>query len=172
MVQGTLKSYNAAKGWGFINYNGSDVFLHYKDIEGPPPKEGDILTFTTAPSEKDPSKLIAKNVTGGTCGGAFQGVVEKFIDFKGYGFILYEGQQIFVYHSDVVDGTALRDGDKVYFDMVPNDKDPSKMMAKNVAGGSGRPWHNKGGGKGDMFSMMMKMMGMGPYGKGKGKGKK
>ena len=29
--QGTVKSFNVVKGWGFIVYEGADVFVHIKD---------------------------------------------------------------------------------------------------------------------------------------------
>ena len=29
--QGTVKSFNAIKGWGFIVYQGADVFVHIRD---------------------------------------------------------------------------------------------------------------------------------------------
>ncbi|CAE8662184.1 unnamed protein product [Polarella glacialis] len=66
------------------------------------------------------------------------------------------------------------EGDKVWFDIVPGEKDPSKTAAKNVVGGSGYPMgkgYDKGYGKGygkDMWGMMP-MWGYGGFG-GKGFG--
>lgn len=61
-----------------------------------------------------------------------EGIVTKWVDKKGYGFIGVEGQKdVFVHYSDVkMDGfVSLRDGQKVEFDLEETDKGP---RAKNV----------------------------------------
>lgn len=62
-VQGTVKWFNAKKGFGFIEQEeGEDVFVHYSAIETPGFKtleEGEKVTFEV---EKNDKGLSAKNV--------------------------------------------------------------------------------------------------------------
>ncbi|HTP81087.1 MAG TPA: cold-shock protein [Bacteroidota bacterium] len=64
MEKGTVKWFNAAKGYGFISRpNGEDVFVHFKAIVGEGYKtlnEGDNVEFEV---EKGPKGLQAANVT-------------------------------------------------------------------------------------------------------------
>ncbi|CAE8635580.1 unnamed protein product, partial [Polarella glacialis] len=136
--QGNLKSFNQASGFGFITSGEVDYLFHRTDIQGKPPKEGDVLSFDIAPSKKDPSKMEAKNVTGGTAGGNTVGTVKFFNEAKGYGFIEDDGVSHFLHATDISGGTPM-EGDKVWFDIVPSEKDPAKTAAKNVVGGSGYP---------------------------------
>jgi CspA family cold shock protein len=63
MEQGTVKWFNAAKGFGFIaRSSGEDVFVHFKAITGNGYKslnEGDKVEFEV---EKGPKGLQATNV--------------------------------------------------------------------------------------------------------------
>jgi CspA family cold shock protein len=63
MEQGTVKWFNAAKGYGFIQrQGGEDVFVHYRAIVGDGYKslnEGDRVQFEV---EKGPKGLQAANV--------------------------------------------------------------------------------------------------------------
>ncbi|MBI1804224.1 MAG: cold-shock protein [Ignavibacteriae bacterium] len=63
MEQGTVKWFNAAKGYGFISrQTGEDVFVHFKAIVGDGYKtlnEGDKVQFDV---EKGPKGLQAANV--------------------------------------------------------------------------------------------------------------
>jgi cold shock protein len=64
MEQGTVKWFNAAKGFGFISREGGeDVFVHFKSIVGEGYKslnEGDKVQFEV---EKGPKGLQATKVT-------------------------------------------------------------------------------------------------------------
>ncbi|MCX5897340.1 MAG: cold-shock protein [Proteobacteria bacterium] len=64
MENGTVKWFNEAKGFGFIERSsGEDVFVHYSAIEGNGHKslnEGDSVTFEV---QKGPKGLQAVNVT-------------------------------------------------------------------------------------------------------------
>jgi len=64
MEKGTVKWFNGAKGFGFIQRpGGEDVFVHYKAISGDGYKnlnEGDQVEFDV---EKGPKGLTATNVS-------------------------------------------------------------------------------------------------------------
>ena len=64
METGTVKWFNAAKGFGFISRpGGEDVFVHFKAIKGDGYKnlnEGDAVEFEV---EKGPKGLQASNVS-------------------------------------------------------------------------------------------------------------
>lgn len=62
MQNGIVKWFNSGKGFGFIESDGSDFFVHFKEIQGNGFRslnEGDKVTFESAKSPKGP---IAKNV--------------------------------------------------------------------------------------------------------------
>jgi cold shock protein len=56
MPTGTVKFFNADRGFGFIQREGGDdVFVHYSNIEGEGHRslnEGDRVEFVTAPGRK------------------------------------------------------------------------------------------------------------------------
>ena len=67
MCQGTVKWFNAEKGYGFIanDEGGDDVIVHFSAIvmDGYRRlKEGQKVTFETEPDPKNPEKLRAINV--------------------------------------------------------------------------------------------------------------
>jgi len=61
MVQGTVKWFNAAKGFGFIEReDASDVFVHFSAIKGDGYKsldEGDNVTFDVEDGDKGPTAV-------------------------------------------------------------------------------------------------------------------
>ena len=63
-VQGTVKWFNDAKGFGFIEREeGDDVFVHFSEIQGDGFKsltEGDKVEFEVVQAQKGPQ---AENVT-------------------------------------------------------------------------------------------------------------
>ncbi len=64
MENGTVKWFNAAKGYGFISREGGeDVFVHFKEIVGDGYKslnEGDVVQFEVG---RGPKGLQATNVS-------------------------------------------------------------------------------------------------------------
>ncbi|MDD6994658.1 MAG: cold-shock protein [Candidatus Borkfalkiaceae bacterium] len=67
MSQGTVKWFNAEKGYGFIasDEGGDDVFVHYSAIQAEgyrSLKEGQKVSYETETDPKNPNKLRAVNV--------------------------------------------------------------------------------------------------------------
>ena len=67
MYTGTVKWFNAEKGFGFIanDNGGEDVFVHFSAIQSDGFKtldEGQKVSFDTEPDPKNSSKLRAVNV--------------------------------------------------------------------------------------------------------------
>ena len=68
MNNGTVKWFNAEKGYGFISNDetGEDVFVHFSAIQIDGFKtlaEGQKVNFETEADPRDPGKLRAVNVT-------------------------------------------------------------------------------------------------------------
>jgi CspA family cold shock protein len=68
MANGTVKWFNAEKGFGFITQeNGPDVFVHYSAIEETGFKslnEGDSVQFEVVQGPKGPQAKSVKRVSG------------------------------------------------------------------------------------------------------------
>ena len=66
MNKGTVKWFNAEKGYGFITgEDGNDVFVHFSAIQADGFKtlnEGQKVTFSTEPDPKNSDKLRAVDV--------------------------------------------------------------------------------------------------------------
>ena len=67
MNNGTVKWFNADKGFGFISNDngGDDVFVHFSAISGNGYRslnEGQKVSYDTEPDPKDSNKLRAVNV--------------------------------------------------------------------------------------------------------------
>ncbi|MBL1073297.1 cold-shock protein [Nocardia tengchongensis] len=64
MVQGTVKWFNAEKGYGFIaREDGPDVFVHYSEIEGNGYKqleEGQAVSFEITEGKKGPQAAAVR----------------------------------------------------------------------------------------------------------------
>merc|ERR1712187_589125 len=90
VYQGSVKSFNDLKGWGFIELDGQDIFLHAKDmVDGSTPDRGDVLKFDIEDNPGKPGTFKATNATGGSKGkgkgavqgtGQYQGSVKSFND--------------------------------------------------------------------------------------------
>jgi CspA family cold shock protein len=56
--KGTVKFFNAGKGFGFITQdNGSDLFFHVTEIQGQEPQEGDKVEYEVGEGRKGPCAL-------------------------------------------------------------------------------------------------------------------
>lgn len=64
MNTGTVKFFNATKGFGFITKDdGNDIFFHVTEVQGPEPQDGDKVEFEVGEGNKGPCALQVK-VTG------------------------------------------------------------------------------------------------------------
>lgn len=61
MSTGTVKFYNADKGFGFITPDsGADLFFHVSEIQGQPPRDGDKVEFEVGQGRKGPCAVGVK----------------------------------------------------------------------------------------------------------------
>jgi len=109
---GVVVSYNPHKGWGFINCNGSDVFVSKNDLQGKILSKGSQVQFQMT---QTPKGMTATNVTVMVAEDEAQyfGTIVSFNATKGYGFISCEafpGKDVFVMKSDLPDGFAPTGG--------------------------------------------------------------
>eukprot|EP00929_Paragymnodinium_shiwhaense_P108024 TRINITY_DN7435_c0_g1_i3.p1 TRINITY_DN7435_c0_g1~~TRINITY_DN7435_c0_g1_i3.p1 ORF type:complete len:252 (+),score=72.70 TRINITY_DN7435_c0_g1_i3:101-757(+) len=158
---GKMKNFNAVKGFGFaVRDDGQEDFIHIKAcVDGMQPQQGDVVTYDLVASENKKGDKQAANVTGGTAQptrgggtatpvqgtGAHHGTVKRFNPTKQYGFIDYNGTDIFFHLSSCV-GTMAVEGDSVQFDMKDG-KDGKASNAVNVTGGTAHLPKETGKGK-------------------------
>ena len=62
-----------------------------------------------------------------------EGTVKFYNEMKNFGFIAGDdGKEYFVHSSGVKEGTTLREGDKVKFEVVQGDKGPKAEQVEKV----------------------------------------
>jgi len=62
-----------------------------------------------------------------------EGTVKWYNDMKSYGFIQVEdGKDVFVHRNSLPEGTVLREGDKVEFEIEDTDKGPQAINVKKL----------------------------------------
>ena len=160
-LNGTVKAFNPHKGWGFVECNGQDMFLHKKDLKGFCPSKGDQVQFTVGQTEKG---AVAENVkvVSAPEETAYYGQIKSYNPSKGFGFISAEAfpdQDVFVLRSELPGGFGP-EGSPCKFNVSMDEKGPAakKVMLLGAAG--------------SQIQQMKWMMGYGGgWGKGMGKGK-
>ena len=150
MPTGTVKWYNPEKGFGFIERDGGeeDLFVHRSAVGYQNLGEGDRVEFTVGMGPKGPAAdsvtVLESNPnprparaaeSGGRRG--FQsevdpsslplvsGVVDRFDDLKGFGFIKQDngGADVF-FHQSALNGARVYQGDHVEFRLGEGPKGP------------------------------------------------
>lgn len=162
MVVGTVKSYNPHKGWGFVEFNGKDIFVMKKELGGVVVDKGQEIEFDFVENEKG---LQATNIKALVLGpeSFYSGEIKSYSPKSGWGFVASEAfpnQDIFVMKSDLPGGFGPQ-GAYCKFKMETGEKGP---VAKSVSFLGAASNHVKGAQMMDMWSLMA-------MGKGKGKGK-
>lgn len=144
MPTGTVKWYNPEKGFGFIARDGGeeDLFVHRSAVGYQALGEGDRVEFTVGMGPKGPA---ADSVTvletnpnprpqrargfqedvDPTSLPQANGVVDRFDDLKGFGFIKQEngGPDVF-FHQSALNGARVYQGDHVSFRLGEGPKGP------------------------------------------------
>lgn len=63
MSTGTVKFFNASKGFGFITQDtGKDLFFHISEVQGQEPQDGDKVEYNVGEGRKGPCALNVKVV--------------------------------------------------------------------------------------------------------------
>lgn len=134
MPQGTVRWFDADRGFGFIDLgnDAEDVFVHASEIVGyDGPKllrEGQVVEFEVGDGDRGPQARHVR-VTGDRAADAPVGVlgtVTWYEPAKGYGFVTPDDGrlEIFVHSSAIVGGGVISEGQRVAFLVVDGEKGP------------------------------------------------
>jgi cold shock CspA family protein len=144
MPTGTVKWFNAEKGFGFIarDEGGDDLFVHRSVLGLEPLGEGDRVDFVEGMGPKGPSAVqvtvLEANPNPPARGGSADrapvdvsnlpvatGTVDRFDEMRGFGFIrpASGGGDVF-FHQSAVNGVRPRVGEEVEFRMGEGPKGP------------------------------------------------
>ena len=136
-LNGSIKSFNLHKGWGFVDYNGEDIFLHKKNLNGFCPSKGDLVRFTKGQTAKGP---VAENVkvVSPFEETSYYGSIKSYNFWKGYGFIsskAFPDKDVFVFWSELPGGFGP-EGSPCKFRVSMDEKGPAakKVMLLGAAG--------------------------------------
>jgi len=63
-----------------------------------------------------------------------KGIVKKWLEFRGFGFIEVDGQDddVFVHHTELDTASSLRSGQKVEFEIEESQKGPRALNVKTI----------------------------------------
>lgn len=153
MPTGTVKWYNPEKGFGFIERDGGeeDLFVHRSAVGYQTLGEGDRVEFTVGMGpkgpaadsvtvlESNPNPRPQRSADGGGSNGRrgfesdvdpsslplVSGVVDRFDDLKGFGFIKQDngGADVF-FHQSALNGARVYQGDHIEFRLGEGPKGP------------------------------------------------
>lgn len=134
MPQGTVRWFDADRGFGFIDLGNEaeDLFVHASEIvgdDGPKQlREGQVVEFEMGTGDRGPQARRVR-VTGDRAADAPVGVLGSVVWYepaKGYGFVTPDGRsdEIFLHSSAIVGGGVVTEGQRVAFLVVEGEKGP------------------------------------------------
>ncbi|MGX1576333.1 cold-shock protein [Cellulosimicrobium funkei] len=134
MPQGTVRWFDADRGFGFIDLGNEaeDLFVHASEIvgdDGPKQlREGQVVEFEMGTGDRGPQARRVR-VTGDRAADAPLGVLGTVVWYepaKGYGFVTPDGRsdEIFLHSSAIVGGGVVTEGQRVAFLVVEGEKGP------------------------------------------------
>ncbi|MFE5292071.1 cold-shock protein [Isoptericola sp. NPDC056618] len=156
MPQGTVRWFDADRGFGFIDLGNEaeDLFVHASEIvgdDGPKQlREGQTVEFEVGEGDRGPQARRVR-VTGDRAADAPVGVlgtVNWYEPTKGYGFVTPDdgGVEIFVHSSAIVGGGVIAEGQRVAFMVVEGEKGPQADHLLPLASEAARPASDGGDG--------------------------
>lgn len=146
MPQGTVRWFDAERGFGFLALGGeeADLFVHASEILSEDAtkllREGQVVEFEVGEGDRGPQARRVR-VTGDQAADAPVGVlgtVTWYEPTKGYGFITPDGggAEIFLHSSAIVGGGVVSEGQRVAFLVVPGEKGPQADHLLPLGAGS------------------------------------
>lgn len=134
MPQGTVRWFDADRGFGFIDLgnDADDLFVHASEIvgdDGPKQlREGQAVEFEVGEGDRGPQARRVR-VTGDRAADEPVGVlgtVNWYEPAKGYGFVTPDDgrAEVFVHSSAIVTGGVISEGQRVAFLVVEGEKGP------------------------------------------------
>ena len=132
MPQGTVRWFDAERGFGFIALDdeGDDLFVHASEVVGDDRvlREGQEVEFEIGEGDRGPQarhvRVTADHASGAPLG--VLGTVAWYEPAKGYGFVTPDsgGAEIFVHSSAIVGGGVVTEGQRVAFLVVDGERGP------------------------------------------------
>lgn len=118
--QGSVKFFDSDRGFGFIEVDGIDYFVHITNVRGEEPLvDGEEVEFKPVKGKNNGSGYEALNVEriDPPDMEEEEGVVERYNDEKGYGFVKRQSKgDVFVHVNDLRDSEEdLEEGAKIRF---------------------------------------------------------
>ncbi|WP_322645572.1 cold-shock protein [Oerskovia flava] len=149
MPQGTVRWFDADRGFGFIDLGNEaeDLFVHASEIvgdDGPKQlREGQAVEFEVGEGSRGPQARRVR-VTGERAADAPVGVlgtVTWYEPAKGYGFVTPDDGrgETFVHSSAIVGGGVISQGQRVAFLVVDGEKGPQADHLLPLAAEAARP---------------------------------
>ncbi|WP_402469182.1 cold-shock protein [Isoptericola aurantiacus] len=149
MPQGTVRWFDADRGFGFIDRGdeGDDLFVHASEIVGGDGtkqlREGQAVEFEVGEGDRGPQARRVR-VTGDRAPDApvgRLGTVNWYEPTKGYGFVTPDGggAEVFVHSSAVVTGGVIVEGQRVAFLVVDGEKGPQADHLLPLGAEAARP---------------------------------